>query len=316
MSSLAPDAFTTGDLLGLVAVSTFLVGFSTVRLQSSLQEWRGMNNRVVDRLLEQNAGQDLLPVPITLEHLGGSPNHELKIDEVTWMCFFISLITLWISILRSPNVTSWDVSTWSQFHLIQIIHVMICAVGLVDMVAVAVTRWKDLAQSPSALYLRLELTIEQWLKAPDNTEEKSSARRHVEEACRDIDNLIPGWCWLSLIREEVNLTHEDGIHSHRENVSRVRALAKRTMASNDSDQYSMIGFVWSSYLLDGAKASEAVRLRDIQSISDFNQKAGDLMSILSLCRVRHATAGRRAATDELDQLIRQNLADLLPPPLM
>jgi len=263
-----------------------------------------------------------LPVPITLRHLGGSPNYQFKVDEVTWLCFFISLTTVGISIALSLNELQ-NVTSWSQFHFIQIIHVMIFAVGLVDLLCVKRLSKNEIGQSPSALYQRLELTIEQWLKAPDDTEEKSSARRHVEEACRDIENLIPGWCWLSLIREEVDLTHSDGNESQRQNVSRIRAMAKRTMASDDSDQYSVIGFVWSSYLLDRAKASEAVRLHHIQSIANFNQELlkdrnsqdsgmGDLMSVLSLCRVRLATAGHRAAGDELDVLIRRNLMDLIP----
>jgi len=321
MPSLAPDAFTSGDLLGLVAVTTFLVGFSTVRLQSSLQEWRGLTSRVVDRLLEQNAGQDLLPVPITLRHLGSSPNYEFKVDEVTWLSFFASLTTVGISIALSFDELQ-NVTNWSQFHLIQIIHVMIFAIGLVDLLCVKRLSKTELAQSPSAVYRRLESSVEQWLKAP-NTEEKSTARRHLEEACRDIDNLIPGWCWLSLIREEVNLTHLDGSQSERQNISRVRALAKRALASDESDQYSVIGFVWSSYLLDGCMGSEVVRLEQLESISKFNQEfledqnlqssgMGDLMSVLSLCRVRYATAGRRVATDKLDVLIEQNLARLLP----
>ena len=324
MPSLAPDAFTSGDLLGLVAVTTFLVGFSTVRLQSSLQEWRGLTSRVVDRLLEQNAGQDLLPVPITLRHLGSSSDYEFYVDEVTWLSFFASLATVGISIALSFDELQ-NVTNWSQFHLIQIIHVIIFAIGLVDLLCVKRLSKSELAQSPSAVYRRLESSVEQWLKAPDNTAEKSSARTDVEEACRDIDNLIPGWCWLSLIREEVDLTHKDGSQSERQNVSRIRALAKRTVASDDSDLYSVIGFVWSSYLLDGSKGSEVVRLEQLESISKFNQELlkdqnsrdsgmGDLMSVLSLCRVRHATAGRTAANDELDQLIRRNLADLLPPP--
>jgi len=319
MSSLAPDAFTSGDLLGLVAVTTFLVGFSTVRLQSSLQEWRELNSRVVDRLLEQNAGQDLLPVPITLRHLGGSPNYQFRVDEVTWLCFFVSLTTFGISIALSFDELQ-NVTSWSQFHLIQIIHVMIFAVGLVDLLCVKRLGKTELALLPSELYRSLESSVEQWLKAPD--EKKQSARTDVVEACDNIEKLIPGWCWLSLIREEVNKTHLDSSQSERQNVMRIRALAKRTMASDDFDLYSVIGFVWSSYLLDDSKASKVVRLEQLRSISEFNQELlkdpksrdsgmGDLMSVLSLCRVRHATAGHREL--ELDALIRQNLKDLVVP---
>ena len=51
------------ELLGIVAITTFLIGFSSVRLQSNLEYWKESASRLINRVLEQNANDDLLPLP-------------------------------------------------------------------------------------------------------------------------------------------------------------------------------------------------------------------------------------------------------------
>jgi len=77
-------------------------------------------------------------------------------------------------------------------------------------------------------YKKLEQTVELWLLQQSDTN-----RRAVEEACNMINWIIPDWCWLALIREEVAQTAEQGLERHQQSVARVGALANRTKSGGD-----------------------------------------------------------------------------------
>jgi len=117
-------------------------------------------------------------------------------------------------------------------------------------------------------YKKLEQTVELWLLQQNDTN-----RRAVEEACNMINQIIPDWCWLALIREEVAQTAEQGLERHQQSVARVGALANRTKRGGDEvDQHSLTSYVWASYLRDDRKASHLVGQTEIESIKEFDKR--------------------------------------------
>ena len=112
------------ELLGIVAVTTFLVGFSSVRLQSNLEYWKESASRLINRVLEQNANDDLLPLPTNF--------YQYKMDKekfqprdkaaqmtsvLTWSNFGISSYLIYMHWRYGEQI--------SDLVLIQIIHFLI-----------------------------------------------------------------------------------------------------------------------------------------------------------------------------------------------
>jgi len=202
---MAPSAEGVGlgfeTLLGIIAITTFLVGFSTVRLQASLQEWRERGERVVNRLLEQNAGEDLLPLPSTLRSLSGTTK-SLKIDLITWLTLGASTISLVAFALLSSELQD-RVSSFERSLLgyLNALTVIIFFVGVVDAVLVKSKSRREGAKTPSRVFARLEQHLRDWSRAPDQTDYLKSGA--IANRCQEFEMLIPDWCWITLIRYDV-----------------------------------------------------------------------------------------------------------------
>lgn len=290
------------ELLGIVAVTTFLVGFSTVRLQSSLQEWREVGRRVLDRLFQQNAGEDLLPIPTTLEYLGSTSDSNFKIDSVTWLCMITSIATFSVSVgLTIDELAGGENS--STYQLLQGLHFFILLIGVTDLARIRRTTSSERDRSPSNRYKDLEQSVDDWFSQPD--EANATA---VLSACDSLDQIIPEWCWLSLIRAEVARSQGRSFTRYKQSVSRIKRFSRLSYArQEDDDLYSTIAYVWASYLLEDNEASCNVTLAEIQAIATFcreisqdeaNSSAtdvgdGDMMSRLALNCVAQKTKHRR-----------------------
>jgi len=202
---MAPSAEGVGlgfeTLLGIIAVTTFLVGFSTVRLQASLQEWRERGERVINRLLEQNAGEDLLPLPTTLRSLSGA-SQKLKIDLVTWLTLFASIVSLFTFALLSAELqdraSRFEASLLSWLNVLTFI---IFIAGVVDAVVVKYKSHQEGKRTPSRVFARLEHHLRDWSRAPDQTDYLKSGA--IANRCQEFEMLIPDWCWITLIRYDV-----------------------------------------------------------------------------------------------------------------
>lgn len=299
------------ELLGIVAVTTFLVGFSTVRLQSSLQEWREVGRRVLERLLQQNAGEDLLPIPTTLEHLGSTSDSDFEIDSVTWLCMITSIATFSVSVgLTVDELTGGEDS--STYQLLLGLHFFILLIGVTDLVRIRRTTNSERDRSPSNRYKDLEQSISDWLSQPDEVNETS-----VLSACDSLDEIIPEWCWLSLIRSEVAQSQGRSFTRYKQSVSRIRRYSKSANTKQNDDQYSTIAYVWTSYLLDDNDASHYVTLADIESIAKFSCEIsqdeatrsgaddvhGDMMSRLTLNCIARGTRHRRTPNSPLSTVL-------------
>lgn len=286
-------------LLGILAITTFLVGFSTVRLQASLQEWRERGERVVDRLLDQNNNDDLLPLPSTLHTLTGT-SKKLKVDAITWISLIATLVSACLFAIVSGELreSSTDIEravlTWMNFLV-----VLILLVALVDIAVVKYKARRESRQSPARLFAQLEVELRNWSRGAQQTYFSSG---RIANLCSDFEELIPDWCWMTLIRYDLQRFHSDGKPQHsqvafsadgldvrviptwlvrlatfqfrssREHIERgflpvllqpaVERIHRMSMDDLD-DWYSLIAYVWSTALLQGTPLQSSVPLPSI-----------------------------------------------------
>lgn len=296
------------ELIGMTAFTTFLVGFSTVRLQAKLDEWRQSSARVVTRILEQNAGEDLLPLPGSiLQHSRirrvFDPRDELWrwTTAATWLTFIISstLIGLhWYSSVSSANMS--ESAELGGYVLVQIIHLAIVFIGTFGPRSVKRTVAAEELTLPLTRYQRLEECLASWLtEAPqirDVSRQPQDVTGKVLENCGQMDQALPDWCWTHLIRGTVDLTG----HSREElrpQLQRIRDLSTKTRVV---DEYSLIAFVWSHFLLEPNKASISVRHHEIQSILEFSSRLllsvgrRDVYALMALGTVLQAWESRES----------------------
>lgn len=286
--------------LGILAITTFLVGFSTVRLQASLQEWRERGDRVVDRLLDQNNNDDLLPLPSTLHTITGW-SKSLKIDFITWLSLIATIISASVFVLVLGELQ--DEATPSESTLLAWLFglaFIIMVAGLLDIVIVKQKARKEAQQTPARMFARLETSLLAWARG---AEQNFLTSGRIARLCSEFEELIPDWCWMSLIRYDLQRFHDaspdlksrtpfssDGRNvvvlptwlvrlgtfqfrspSHTLNqgfkpvllrpaVERIQRLAKDDL----DDWYSLIAFVWSAALLEKTSAtmiSESHKIR-------------------------------------------------------
>jgi len=188
-------------LLGVMAVTTFLVGFSTVRMQASLQEWRERGERIVNRLLEQNAGEDLLPLPTTLRTLSGA-TQKLKIDVVTWLTLIATVVSFLTFVLLSSELASSAPGFEGRFlNWLNGLLSLIAFIAVVDVLVVKLKAWKELRHTPTRIYSQLNRGLLKWSRHPNKDSYWRSG--YVLRKCQEFEQMIPDWCWISLIRYDV-----------------------------------------------------------------------------------------------------------------
>jgi hypothetical protein len=286
-------------LLGILAITTFLVGFSTVRLQASLQEWRERGERVVDRLLDQNNNDDLLPLPSTLHTLTGS-SKKLKVDAITWISLTATLLSACLFALVSAEL--WNSALGTERTVLTWLNVLVALILLAGVYDIAVVKYKarrESRQSPARLFAQLEVELRNWSRGAQQTYFSSG---RIANLCSDFEELIPDWCWMTLIRYDLQRFHSDGKpqHSHvafsadgldvrviptwlvrlatfqfrspREHIERgflpvllqpaVERIHRMSMDDLD-DWYSLIAYVWSTALLQGTPLQSSVPLAPI-----------------------------------------------------
>lgn len=272
-------------LLGILAITTFLVGFSTVRLQASLQEWRERGERVVDRLLDQNNNDDLLPLPSTLHTLTGS-SKKLKVDAITWISLTATLLSACLFALVSAEL--WNSALGTERTVLTWLNVLVALILLAGVYDIAVVKYKarrESRQSPARLFAQLEVELRNWSRGAQQTYFSSG---RIANLCSDFEELIPDWCWMTLIRYDLQRFHSDGktenshvafsadgldvrviptwlvrlatfqFRSPREHIKRgflpvllqpaVERIHRMSMDDLD-DWYSLIAYVWSTALL-------------------------------------------------------------------
>lgn len=261
------DSLSLEGLAGIISITTFLVGFSTIRLQTKLEEWRAETSRVVDRLLEQNAGDDLLPLPGSTMHFKSTLNMFDPSDEMwkwtawaTWTNFGASTVFLGIYWVREE---------FSSSHLtlliLQGIHLIVVILGARAPRAVSNKATKERSRQPGAIYQKLAWTLETWHRKSNKGPGKNDqAAKNVIEQCNLLNDVLPDWPWLHLLRATVD--PKQFRESSKPQIQRIREIASR---NRDIDDYSLVAYVWATYLID-ADAALYVKHRELQRIKAFS----------------------------------------------
>lgn len=321
-------------LIGVMAVTTFLVGFSTVRMQASLQEWRERGERITNRLLEQNAGEDLLPLPTTLQNLTGA-TQKLKIDVVTWLTLLATLVSF-IAFDNLHSEIAVPVRLYGDetfLRWLDWLFFLITFIAVADVIAVKYKAWKELRRTPLRIFSLLELELLKWSRQTYSSIQAPAVELvgsgSTLQRCDDFDRVIPDWCWILLIRYEVQKYYQDwptqswkahagpvqingpDVAFHppwrrliyfvlnlpddteinfnlKPLIAQMMRLQRTAEESKSSDHYSLVAYVWASFLLDDdAEVSE----QDLEKVNEFRLLADDTFAELALrCAARTLVA--------------------------
>ena len=196
------------ELIGLVALTTFLVGFSQLRLQSRLEDIRSSRSRILDRVLEQNSNQgDLLPLPSGLiAGLSDQEEDRSLVDRTTRVTHRLAVVTFVLSTLLWLYDFERNLPLRLEFALVQVIHLVVVILGFVNSDSVKETAQTEKSESPFSLYQELESELQKQLN--DGGYNSEEGRLKLE---RDLDRLeakLPDWVWSTLLRCTLNLEAE------------------------------------------------------------------------------------------------------------
>lgn len=266
------------ELLGVVAITTFLLGFASVRLQSKLEDSRAAVARQVDRVLEQNANQDLLPFPTSFSRYAVSE------DFKPWDTLTVSTVALTAVIFLSSTgffvlsiIAPGPGEKWFQLLVLQLVHLVIVIIGLIGPYLAKKQFKKYKEAQPFHLYGEMEESLIGLLeKEHDRKSVESRAdeqsRQQVLAAAASLALSIPEWCWLDLVRGSLN-----DPKYRKENKSHFQRLHKLASKTKEDDDYSMIAFVWSAYLLGPEDDYHMlVKNSDLEQIMGFSKEKKEI----------------------------------------
>ena len=276
-NSLPKLVFEVNELLGVVAITTFLLGFASVRLQSKLEDSRSAVARQVDRVLEQNANEDLLPFPTSFSRYAVSE------DFKPWDTLTVSTVALTVFIFFSSTgffvlsiIAPGPDEKWFQLLVIQLVHLVIVIIGLIGPSLAKKQFKKYIEAQPFHRYENLENSLVCFLKKEHDLALKfdlikpravEESRRKVLKTAKNLASSIPEWCWLDLVRGSLK-----DPNYRKENKSHFQRLHKLASKTKEDDDYSLIAFVWSAYLLGPEDDYHVlVKNSDLEQIMEFSK---------------------------------------------
>ena len=249
------------ELLGIVSITTFLLGFTSVRLQSTLEEHQSFYSRQVERVLEQNSNQDLLPFPSSFQQHKG-PRDFQPWDTVTRA----TVILTWFLLAISTVFILWhqkkSAEAATQFWWLQLIHLVIVLIGSTGPYWARRQFEGFVSAQPFPRVEKLQERLDQFLNPAGTVVSNQDVLKAVDE----LDETIPEWCWLELIR--CSLSNEEKNYKQQY----LKRLHKIATPAKDVDEYSLIASVWSAYLVQSEETiTRSVRASDLQRIMSFSQ---------------------------------------------
>ena len=270
-------AFALDELALVVAISTFLVGFEANRLQIMVSDWKEGVSRGVDRVLQRNVSEGLLPIPQELEEM--SPNIDFadqkfdtseRIRMVILVLFLGSSLFLVLSqIFETPWIFQLDFDL--SLVLLQLLHLFICVIGwsLLDDAKEMATEFK--AKQPYDCYNDFKNHLAKYVKECKNGKQPSSILyARLRESADKLDESLPQWCWLTLVKRSYEVLQDDKWPEDKSDelieIERIKECAKE---AKNHDKYSGIAFVWSSYLTK--KTHVEAHLDDISKVEELQK---------------------------------------------
>lgn len=298
------------SLAAIVALTTFLVGFSTVRLQTRLEEHRAATARHTDRVLEENIQADMLPLPAELKKLTSAEDYEAR-DRLALATDIFSIFNLLLSALLVffhwtfyeglPDAERDTRYSYVGYILLMVLHLLVVTLGSLALFETNRRAREDKERSIFKRYTDLEDSLNKWL-------EQQGDEKEVNEACDKLDEVLPNWAWLTLIR--------GSLRDPRCDISTLKRIHASASREKDRDDYSLIAYVWTAYLKDsiettnpGLSASTLVRLCELERVAEFVEssilranQSGWIYARLSLNEVQREVK-KRGMSDHLKQLL-------------
>jgi hypothetical protein len=189
-------------LLGTIAITSFLVGFSTVRSQASLQDWRASQARILDRLLSENEGDDLLPLPSTLRVFAHS-SRSFRFDTINTFTQVVALISGWALLLIFGRL--YEGASEDDQNLLEILGLLSVGILVIGLLDVALTRLKARRErrfSPTQQFVKLERDLQRWAQSRDSRGYLLSSK--IANRFQNFETMVPDWCWLSILRLDIS----------------------------------------------------------------------------------------------------------------
>lgn len=297
-------------LVAIVALTTFLIGFSTVRLQTRLEEHRADLARHTDRVIEENHRADMLPLPPEMQDSGNHETFNAR-DRLTMATEIFSMFNLALSGLlgfyhwqfyeglaeteRDPRYS------YIGYVLILVFHLLVVALGIFASHETNRQARQERAVSVFSRYEALEKSLETWLRRQNNSDD-------LRRCCDELDEVLPSWTWLTLVRASLG--------DERCEISSLKRVHNLAAKDKHHDDYSLIAYVWSAYLKDSMdtsknalSASVLVRLDELKTIEEFAESSANTKSRsgwtyagLALRDVQRQVEMRGSPSDDLREL--------------
>jgi len=268
----AHDAEMTELIMGLealalmLAVTTFLVGFEVSRVASALTDWKDLQARSLDRLLQLNHADNLLPLPTTFKYQAlETPFAPGQDNTARYMRMGIAAMGIVSSILLFLDIQKSGFVNLGLF-LMQAVHIGICVIGCRIVQDSEKAHMRHLEYQPEVCYQEFEAAMDDYLKYRianirtnsgkrtdpfqgftgsltqlDNA--KAQSKKRLEESIHRLDDSLPKWCWLDLVSSNLEFDFATKFQ-----IERIRNWARET---SKDDTYGTIAHVWCLALLIG-----------------------------------------------------------------
>jgi len=148
----------------LLAITTFLVGFEVNRIASMLTDWKNLQARSLDRLLQLNLGDNLLPLPTTFKYQTLETPFAPGQDSTTrYMRAGIAAMGIVSTILLFSDVYKSSFLNLSLLSM-QAVHIGICWIGCRIVQESEKAHEKHVEFQPEVCYQEFEAALDDYLK--------------------------------------------------------------------------------------------------------------------------------------------------------
>jgi hypothetical protein len=270
------QTLTLSDYIGLTGISTFLIGFMSVKLDSNVAAARSRSDALLARLANEARDANLLPLPADMRRLArGLQSSTRGADLIAVLTVLISVCNLALSAsLAHPHLVGSNINR--EVLGVHLVHLLIILLGLIHALIQTRSLTALVQGGPAADYLRLELSLET-IVDNESLKSQSETRQPINEArelCRELMSTFPGWCWIDLIYADLSARSDADFHSGKEFLEDLRPSLIRlrdiSSASKEGDVFSLLAWTWCVTLLNPSSAGGLISRVEEDQLSRLN----------------------------------------------
>lgn len=255
-------------LIGLAGISTFLVGFMSVRLSNSTDAARARSDLLMVRISDDARQQNLLPLPSDIKRLRiGASHSSNRVYLVASTIVLVALVNLVLStVIAWPNLFGKHLV--SGVIVTQVVHLSIILLGFLDATIQSRELSSLLRGGIASDFHKLESVLAELatdrVGKPHDSELIDTARG----LCVQINGIVPDWCWVTLIQADLDVssrttTSKDQSASDevRPALVRIRDLA---VVTKNRDANSLLAWLWSVLLISEGHDSALISNNEVK----------------------------------------------------